>query len=169
MTVTFRIVSVSTSNELEVPLELGLGVAAVVDLNDVRLISVVPQQVEPMLKAVGVEQVAEHDGQPPPLAAMDEAFGHPGQVGRGSLRLEPFQELEQRQDAGLAARQREIGHDVAGERHHRHAVQIGQRDIGQGRRHLPRIVKLGRVAEGHAPRAVEQACRRAGLLLPETA
>ncbi len=51
MIVTFRIVSVSTSKQLDVPLEVGLGLAAVVDLDDVRLVAVVPQQVEPALEA----------------------------------------------------------------------------------------------------------------------
>ena len=37
--------------ELDVPLEAGLGLAAVEDLDDVRLVAVVPQQVEPALEA----------------------------------------------------------------------------------------------------------------------
>ncbi len=73
-----------------------------------------------------------------------------------ALRLEPFQELEQRQNAGLAARERKVGDDVAGERDDRHAVEVGECDIGQRRGHLAGIVELDRIAEGHAPRAVEQ-------------
>ena len=64
--------------ELEITFQLGLGVAAVVDLNDVRLISVVTEQIEPMLKAVRIEQVAEDHGQAPALAAMDKALRRPG-------------------------------------------------------------------------------------------
>ena len=74
VTVTFRIVPVSTSNSSRSPLNVGLGLAAVVDLDDVRLVAVVPQQVEPALEAVRVEQVADDDRQPPALAAVDEAL-----------------------------------------------------------------------------------------------
>ena len=67
-----------------------------------------------------------------------------------------FQELEQRQNPAFAARERKVGHDVAGEGDDGDAVEIGQRDIGQGRGHLPGKVELRRLAKGHAPRAVEQ-------------
>ena len=67
-----------------------------------------------------------------------------------------LQKIEQRQDAGLAARQRKIGDDPVGKRDDGDAVEIGQRDVGQGRRHLPGQVELRRLAEAHAPRAVEQ-------------
>ena len=142
MIVTFRIVSLSTSRSSTSPLMCGIGLATVADLNDVRLIAVVPQQVEPALITSRVEQVAEHDGQPPALAAVDEVLHHPRQVGHPALRLEPLEELEHGQDPPLAARQREVGHDVAGEGDHGHAVQVGQRDVPQRRGDLPGIVEL---------------------------
>ncbi len=63
--------------QLDVSLQVRLGFAAVEDLDDMRLISMVPQQVEPALEAVGVEQVANDDRQTPALAAMDEVSRHP--------------------------------------------------------------------------------------------
>ncbi len=68
--------------ELDVALDAGLGLAPVVDLHDVRLVAMMAQQVEPALEPVGIEQVADDDGQPPALAAVDEVARHPGQVGR---------------------------------------------------------------------------------------
>ena len=86
--VTFWIGPGLDVEQLDVALEIGLGLAAVEDLDEMRLISMVAQQVEPALEAVGVEQVADDHRQTPALAAMDEVSGHPAQIGRGSLRLE---------------------------------------------------------------------------------
>ena len=70
--------------------------------------------------------------------------------------LQPFQKSQQRQDAGLAACERELLDGVLGERHHENAVEIDQRDVGQRRRQLPGEIELAAAAEAHAVRAIEQ-------------
>ena len=66
------------------------------------------------------------------------------------LRLETLEELEQREDPRLPARQGEVRDDVAGEGDHGDAVEVGEGDIGQRRRDLPGKVELRRIAERHA-------------------
>ena len=46
--------------------------------------------------------------------------------------------------------------DIVGEPDQGDTVEVRQGDIGQGGRHLPGKVELGRRAERHAPRAIEQ-------------
>ena len=85
MTVTFWIDSVSTSNSSRSPRRFGLGLLLVVDLDDVRLVAVVAEQVEPPLEAGRVVEVADDHDQAPALGAVDEPVDDPGQVGHLAL------------------------------------------------------------------------------------
>src|SRR5205807_1398217 len=98
----------------------------------------------------------DHDDQAAALVAVDEAGGHALEVGVLAGGGQPFEELEERQDAALAAGERQVGPDVVGEGGDGDAVEVGQRDVGQGGGHLAGEVELGRVAEGHATGAVQQ-------------
>ncbi len=87
MTVTFGRLGLDVE-QLEVAEQVGVGLAAVVDLDDVRLVPVVAEQVEPALEAVGVEQVADDDASPRRWVAVDEARSRraPGRSRRPAAR-----------------------------------------------------------------------------------
>jgi hypothetical protein len=54
------------------------------------------------------------------------------------------------------------------ERNHAHPVEARQRDVADGRRHLPGEVKLARLAKGHGLAGIEEdAHRQLALLLVE--
>src|SRR5579883_1864923 len=87
---------------------------------------------------------------------MNKSTDDAGQVRHGVVALKVFEELQDRQDSRLAASEGQVGDDVASEGDDRHAVEVRQCDVRQRGRELAGEVELGRLAEVHAPRSVEQ-------------
>src|SRR5205085_9713715 len=125
------------------------------------------QPVAAAVVAVGVVQGADDDDQASALVAVQKARGHALQVGVLALGPQRLQELQQGQQPPLAAGKREVLEDVAGEGGDGDAVEVGQGDVGQGGGYLAGEVELGRLPEGHAPRAVHQEVDVQVLLLLE--
>src|SRR6516162_4070288 len=63
----------------------GSGLAAVVNLHDLRLVAAMMQQIQGALEPVGIVQVADDDGQTAPLVAVDKTAGYTRQVRVGAL------------------------------------------------------------------------------------
>ena len=72
---------------------------------------------KPFLEPGGVVEVADDHDQPLALGSVDEPLADPGEVGDFALRWQVFEEFEEREDPVLASGHREVGRDVAGERH----------------------------------------------------
>jgi hypothetical protein len=100
------------------------------------------------------------------LCWVDELGHGGGDVGLAAD-LAAAQELEDPEDAVLAARRRQAAEQARRERHDRHPVEVGQADVGQRGPDLHRVVQLGRRADRHRVRAVDQEVDVEVLLLLE--
>ena len=136
--------------------QVGSRFGGVVDLDEVRFVGPMPQQIEAPLVAARIEEVAHHDGQSAALRSQHEAVHDAAEVRVGPLRFELLQKTQQRQNAVLAAREREVAENLLRVRDDRHAIEVRQCDVRQRRRHLPREIELGWFAKCHAARTVEQ-------------
>ena len=154
--------------EPNVAVELRLRFARVADVDDERLEGGITKDVDALFEPLGVEEIANQDGDAAALVLGDERLQRVTQIGSPG-RLQPAEKLEHFEDALFAPRRVHRRGDALAHRRDRDAIEVREGDVRERGGDLLRIAELLAVAEPHRGRGVDDDVDREVLFFLEEA
>ena len=150
MTVTSRSSPRLAVVEQHVARELRLRLARVDDVDDERIELVVAKDVDALLEARRIVEIADEHGEAAALVLRDERLHARRRDRSDAGGLERAQEAEHLEDAPLAARLGHAVHDLVAGRDDGDAIEVGQAHVGERRAR-----RLACLSFAPSPKAIE--------------
>ena len=135
---------VSASTKRTSPSAPGSRSACDVDVHGEDVVPERAQDLQPDVRAVGIEEVGNDHRQPDLPRPRREFLARRAQIGRPAG-FHLLELLEHAEDASLAASRRRLVHQAAREGQDRQAIEVRETDVAQRRREPPRQVELRRL------------------------
>ena len=143
-------------HNLGISQQTGFCIQGVVQLNDVQIKPAETQLIKPRFKTVGVEQVAEYNGDSGTRSAVQKLTYRFLQTGFVAIRGEGLEELHEGQDSFTTASERKLLNNSGGTGYDRDAIEVCECDPGECGGELTSQFEFTTIGKAHTARTVEQ-------------